>query len=219
MTGAVHPKTVADGAPADRISWSERLRKPLSAAFVVMWLIVAVLFRPAGFDARWREVSEHAGGLLLIGAALGRIWAHAYIGSRKNLQLCCEGPYSLTRNPLYFFSFLGVVGAGLALQIPLLAVAGGMAFLAYYRPVIRAEEGRLAALFGAGFAAYRSAVPRFWPRLRGWRNADALVLSPRLFARTLGDVFWFLAAILFIEWLEWAKLRDLWPTLALPQWV
>ena len=35
-----------------------------------------------------------------------------YVGGRKNAELVTTGPYSMMRNPLYFFSLLGVAGVG-----------------------------------------------------------------------------------------------------------
>lgn len=189
----------------------ERWRKPVSLFFGLVWLAAALFTLPAGFGAGWHEGVEWFGFCLLIAAALGRIWAYAHIGGRKNRQLCTTGPYSLTRNPLYLFSFLGVLGAGLALQSLSLAAVSALLFLAYYALVIRAEETRLRALFGAAFAAYADAVPRFWPRLAAPDHGEDLRVPPRLFARTLLEVFWFLAAIVAIELIEEGKLHRLWP--------
>jgi protein-S-isoprenylcysteine O-methyltransferase Ste14 len=48
---------------------------------------------------------------VLIGlAALGRLYATAFLGGFKNQKLVTEGPFSVMRNPLYFFSFVGVCG-------------------------------------------------------------------------------------------------------------
>ena len=47
-------------------------------------------------------------GCLCVGAAMaGRMWCAQYIAGYKNDVLVREGPYSVCRNPLYFFSFLG----------------------------------------------------------------------------------------------------------------
>ncbi|MBA4136572.1 MAG: isoprenylcysteine carboxylmethyltransferase family protein [Opitutus sp.] len=192
---------------------AERWRKPVSFFFGGVWLAAAVLTVPRGFEDGWHEALESTGFLLLIVAALGRLWAYAHIGGRKNQQLCCGGPYSLCRNPLYFFSFLGVTGVGLALQNLLLAGVVAGAFLFYYAWVIRNEEERLLALFGPAFATYCENVPRFWPKLNRPDEAGDLVISSRLFTRTLGEVFWFLAAIILVELIGLAKVHLLWPTI------
>jgi len=44
-------------------------------------------------------------GTLLAGVAVtGRAWSLMYISGKKNASLVTVGPYSLCRNPLYFFS-------------------------------------------------------------------------------------------------------------------
>ena len=193
-------------------AWIERIRKPLSAAFFVCWLSLALFTRPPGDgEIWWREALEFGGFFLLIAAALGRIWAFAYIGGRKNRELCQGGPYALMRNPLYFFSFVGVSGACLALQSLTLFAVTVPAFLLYYDAVISAEENRLVALFGGGFARYREVVPRFWPRLARPERQGFIQLDVALFTRGLAEVFWFLAFIVAAELIEWCHAHRLWP--------
>lgn len=204
LTTALPPAT----APAFHLS--ERWRKPVSFLFAAAWLGVALVIRPDGFQDTAHSFMEMTGFLLLIVAALGRIWAFAYIGGRKNQELCRGGPYSLTRNPLYLFSFLGVCGAGLALQSPALFTTATLFFLGYYAIVIRAEETRLAGIFGPAFARYRAEVPRFWPRWRKPETTAELTISSRLLHRCLLEVFWFLAAIVVIEVIEMAKSAGWW---------
>ena len=189
---------------------TERWRKPVSFAFAIIWLGVALVIRPVGFQTTSHEFMEITGFLLLIIAALGRVWAFAYIGGRKNQELCQGGPYSMTRNPLYVFSFLGVCGAGLALQSLALFVTAAVFFLAYYAVVIRAEERRLREIFGPAFDAYCAKVPRFWPRWHVTPSDTDLTMSPRLLKRCLLEVFWFLAAIVVIEIIELAKADHWW---------
>jgi len=197
-------------------AWIERIRKPLSAAFFVCWLLLALFTRPPGGEVWWREALEFAGFFLLIAAALGRVWAFAYIGGRKNRELCQSGPYALSRNPLYFFSFLGAAGACLALQSLALLAITVPAFLLYYDAVMAAEERRLDALFGADFVRYRAFVPRFWPRLARPERQGSIQLDVGLFTRGLSEVFWFLAFIVAAELIEWCHAHQLWTLWAQP---
>jgi len=48
--------------------------------------------------------------LLLLTACLGRVWCIMYIGGQKNTSVVTAGPYSMVRNPLYVFSFIGAIG-------------------------------------------------------------------------------------------------------------
>jgi protein-S-isoprenylcysteine O-methyltransferase Ste14 len=195
----------------------ENLRKPVSRIFGLGWLAAAVLVMPDGFGHGWYFAFEKVGFLMLIVAALGRLWAYAYIGGRKNLELCREGPYAMTRNPLYVFSFIGVLGASLALQMPLLCLVSGLFFLGYYALVIRAEEKRLGAIFGPDFTRYCAEVPRFWPRISSTQTVSTdLTLPSHLFLRTLREIFWFLAAIVLIDIIEAAKLGGWWHVIPTP---
>ena len=52
------------------------------------------------------------GVFMLAMGSLGRMWCSLYIAGYKNKKLVTAGPYSMTRNPLYFFSMLGFIGFG-----------------------------------------------------------------------------------------------------------
>lgn len=198
-------------------SLAQRWRKPVSILCAILWLAAAILCVPCGFASGWHEMIEYVGFLLLIIAAQGRVWSMVYIVGRKNRELCQSGPYSLMRNPLYFFSFLGVLGLGLALQQVLLGLIAAVGFLAYYEAVIRGEERILKSIHGEAFGAYCDQVPRFWPRL-AWPDGgnDTLLLHVGPFMRGLREVFWFLAVIIFAEILEWVHVQPNWGLWKLP---
>lgn len=196
----------------------EVLRKPASIVLAMTWLAVAVMVTPLHFDQGFGMIMELTGYLCLIVAALGRLWSYAFIGGRKNQDLCRDGPYSLSRNPLYLFSFLGVIGAGMALQSVALMGVGAGVFLTYYHFVIRTEERRLLQLFGDSFALYCREVPRFWPCRWQVSQPESITLPSHLFTRTLTEVFWFLAFIVVIETIEHGKLAHWWPTIQIQLW-
>jgi protein-S-isoprenylcysteine O-methyltransferase Ste14 len=182
-----HPAVIA---PTRRRQPSELLRKRAS------WLIVALLL-PAWFylpksQVPVLKISADALGLLMVSLAMiGRLWCALYIAGRKNAELCQDGPYSLVRNPLYVFSFIGTLGVLLATHrwglLPLVTVA----FLVYYHITIRAEEARLARLFPQSYAAYCQEVPRGIPRGHGHRTRTQLTLDPRAVTRAMREVIWF----------------------------
>jgi protein-S-isoprenylcysteine O-methyltransferase Ste14 len=131
------------------------------------------------------KILATCGDVLLIAGCAGRIWCALYIAGRKNKALVDRGPYSLTRNPLYFFSFLAFVGAGLSFESLTIAALFGIVFFATHWPTIRLEERHLRKLFGETFDEYVARVPRFVPSLARYRGADSLVVNPRVFTRTM----------------------------------
>jgi protein-S-isoprenylcysteine O-methyltransferase Ste14 len=96
-----------------------------------------------------------------LGASL-RYWASGYL--RKDSRPAVGGPYAWVRNPLYLGTYLMAVGVAWAIgNWPLLAFVT-VAFAAVYHFIIRDEETKLHAIFGAPYARYRELVPRFFPR-------------------------------------------------------
>jgi protein-S-isoprenylcysteine O-methyltransferase Ste14 len=118
-------------------------------------------------------------GCFLAGiASLGRLWCSLYIAGYKTAHLIVEGPYSISRNPLYFFSMLGGLGVGLATEtftIPILILA---AFTWYYPYVIRHEEDKLRERQGQAYETYFRAVPRFWPKWSLLTEPEDYVVAP-----------------------------------------
>lgn len=180
----------------------ETLRKPASRMIAVIFILVSLLTLPQAFGTVFGEVLVLCGYSLLIAAALGRVWCAIYISGRKDRELCQEGPYSLSRNPLYFFSLLGAVGFFAALANLAFAVAAAVVYLGYYRYVIRSEEQRLAQLFGTAYETYSQRTPRFFPAWRAPQGIDSYTIRPKIIERALKEVVWFLLVIVFAEALE-----------------
>lgn len=150
----------------------------------------------------WVEVT----GLGLIAIAiLGRGWCTLYIGGRKAQALTDVGPYSISRNPLYLFSFIGAAGIGAqtgSIVISLFFVAGAVGI---FLPVILREERALEELFGAPFNRYKERVPRFGPAFARWKDADTIEVRPKLVWRTLRDGLVFLMFVPLFEAIDWLQ--------------
>lgn len=99
--------------------------------------------------------------VLIFAGLIVRTWAAGTL--RKQKQLASTGPYALVRHPLYFGSFLMMIGFGLLFHDPitLWAVAGPVAWL--YWQAIKSEERKVASLFPAEWPAYARRVPRLIP--------------------------------------------------------
>src|SRR5262245_14223296 len=84
---------------------------------------------------------------------------------KKDSTLATSGVYALTRNPLYFGSSLIASGFAIMSASEVAAVLLLVPFALIYPTVILREEAHLAGLFPEEFRAYKSRVPRFFPRL------------------------------------------------------
>lgn len=188
------------GSFADDTLSTTQSRRKRNIRFVFMLALPFFLIAsgPWSVGSWQREGTEHFGMMLIIIAILGRSWCTLYIGGRKVRQLVTVGPYSLTRNPLYLFSLLAVVG--IAAQTGSLAISAISAVLtiAIFMPVIQKEEAELLRLHGRRFELYRLDVPRFVPRLSNWTDAAELAIDPDRWRRTVLDslVFLFLVSLL-----------------------
>jgi len=145
------------------------------------------------------------GGSLAAVGAFGRLWCSLYISGYKNNTLITEGPYSLCRNPLYFFSFIGALGIGLStgnFTIPAMIIVG---FSIYYPLVVSGEEARLAAIHGESFQSYRQSTPAFFLRFSSFREPGEYTVRPKIFRKDMGDAIWFIWAVCLLQLI--AKLR------------
>ncbi|MFQ6096367.1 MAG: methyltransferase family protein [Armatimonadota bacterium] len=119
----------------------------------------------------------YLGGLAVV--ALGvcvRLIASGYI--TKSTELATNGPFAVTRHPLYlggalvaagFCAMTGAWYSFLSVVVPI-----GLLYAAVYGPTIVFEERFMVERFGEDYRAYCRRVPRFLPRLRvapySWRG-------------------------------------------------
>jgi protein-S-isoprenylcysteine O-methyltransferase Ste14 len=155
-----------------------------------------------GVDGPWHETVEAIGLATIVFSIVGRAWCTLYIGGRKKADVVDSGPYSITRNPLYVFSFFGAFGVGA--QSGSLTIAAGfvLASLLIFRLTVAREEAFLGREFGERYAAYKARTPRFVPDFRLWRDHEELTIRPSLFLLTLRDGMVFLLAIPFFELID-----------------
>jgi len=192
----------------------ERQRMLLSR--LVIWPLMAILLVTT---SAW-EVHAPIDGLLYMAgcvlagiATAGRLWCSLYICGRKTKELVTCGPYSMTRNPLYFFSAIGAIGVGLATEtftVPALLI---LLFAVTYPALIRAEEHRLRGIHGDAYAAYAALTPRFFPSPSRYFEPDTHEVIPRAFRRELLDALWFVWLLGILEFGETLREANIIPTL------
>ena len=190
----------------------QALRKQTLTVVLFAGLAVCLLGQ-----ARWRpgsaahELIEWLGVLLIVICIIGRTWCSLYIGGRKDTELVTLGPYSISRNPLYFFSTIGAAGIGAQFGSVVLAVIAGLISIAIFCLVIRQEEQLLSDLHGAPYDDYRQRVPFLVPRLSLWKDADVLEVRPPRIVMTFIDASLMLLAVPISELIEYLQERAILP--------
>ena len=175
--------------------------------------IVALLFAATllvtqsmwGTDGLLPQALRWAGYFLIIVCVLGRTWSAAYIGGHKARIIVDVGPYSVTRNPLYVFSFIGAVGIGFSTGMVTPGVVIALVYVVYYRMIVAREEEHLTARHGEIYQAYVRRVPRWIPDVKLWQEADEPMGYPRnvyLAARDASAFFLAWPMFAFVAWLQ-----------------
>ncbi|MGB6242186.1 MAG: isoprenylcysteine carboxylmethyltransferase family protein [Castellaniella sp.] len=151
------------------------------------------------------EGLEWAGLALLVLAVLGRCACMLYLGGRKGADLVAEGPYSVSRNPLYVFSMVAVFGMGLqtgSLVVGLvLAAAAGLIF----HWIVGEEEILLRQAFGDRYATYCKQVPKFLPRWSLWQSPGHVTVDLHGVWKTVRDALPYFLSIPVFEAIEAAQ--------------
>lgn len=171
----------------------ERRRRPLTLIFAGSVGLVLI-----GTGTRWplhgivRETLFFCGICLAAIGMLGRTWSNLFISGYKTRVLIKSGPYSMCRNPLYFFSAIGMVGIGLCSETLMIPVTMALFFAVYYPRIIDSEETRMTTHHEA-FPDYCRQVPAFWPQIARYFEPDVYVIVPGVMRKSIIDAFWFAA--------------------------
>lgn len=177
----------------------ERLRKVVSTVIALIVLAIIFLSLPDIHDDLTHELLKVSGILLVVLAMLGRIWATVFIGGKKNRSLIQDGPYSLTRNPLYFFSFLGMIGVFFVAKHLLLCGIMIVVYLVYYQILMRQEEKKLRRMFPDEYEEWAKKTPLFFPK-KPWAynsNGERLADVDKI-CSSIKDALWFLFVMLLL---------------------
>lgn len=147
--------------------------------------------------SHWPTGGLMSGTLLLIGLSLaligciGRIWCSLFIDGFKTKQLVTCGPYSVCRNPLYFFSAVGAIGVAFGTATLTIPGVVFVCFAVYYPAIIRAEERRLWALHREPFSDYCGKVSTILPRMRSYNAPETYQIHPRIVGNSILEATWF----------------------------
>ena len=147
------------------------------------------------------------GFVLVVFGSFGRIWASLYIEGNKTKNLITAGPFSMVRNPLYFFSLIMLIGFSLALKAIYLPLALLLIFALFHVPTIANEEKKLQDIHGEKFNSYVKSTPRLIPNIFKYKktktgekvlvkisriNSVLIEVIGYLFLYTLIDIIYFI---------------------------
>ncbi|MGI6075127.1 MAG: methyltransferase family protein [Pyramidobacter sp.] len=183
--------------------WFFRYRTQFSRLLGILFLTLCAFSGRRLEQYPCAEGAMFALGCTLAGlGAVGRLWCAQYIAGYKDEVLVEDGPYSLCRNPLYFFSFLGALGVGFCTESLTLAAVVLLAFALMYPAVIRHEERTLLTLFGERYLRYMQQVPAFWPKFSNFREPRNYTVRPETFRNEVFNAVWFLWIVGILELFE-----------------
>ncbi|MEE4198752.1 MAG: isoprenylcysteine carboxylmethyltransferase family protein [Bacteroidales bacterium] len=83
-----------------------------------------------------------------------------------------KGIYSVVRHPLYLGNFLMWFGIILYVNNFWFAIVCTLLFWLYYERIMFAEEQFLKGKFGDQYIKWSLTAPPFFPKFKGWKNAD-----------------------------------------------
>lgn len=180
----------------------------LTAAFVTFHLITGPGFP---LESIVLTLFAQIGTLLIAFGVIGRIWSIIYVGGLKNAELVTEGPYSVTRNPLYLFSLFAISGICLVFGSLLATVIFTLLAYLIFRYTAKQEALYLSCLFGEQYAEYARRTPLFWPDFSRFRWGQVHVISRKALLVTARDALFILAMIPFSELVEHLRESGLLP--------
>ena len=185
----------------------EKLRIPLSrlASAVAVFFLVFSTSRWEGKSPMVTNALFSLGMFLVAIGSLGRMWCSVYIAGYKDQTLIALGPYSVCRNPLYFFSMFGALGIGCCTETFTFPLAILVAMVLYYPLVVRKEERRLRKYFGGDFDAYAERVPAFFPKLSLLVEPETYAMRPIAYRRHMFSALWFVWIVGLLELAEGLK--------------
>ena len=167
-------------------------------------LIATLIILDNNFSAYSLEIDPNAsilfsyiGYTLVVLGGFGRIWASLYLEGFKTKKLIKEGPYSMVRNPLYFFSLMMFLGMCFAIKSIPISIALLLVFVLFHVPTILNEEKVLLGTHDESYRAYYESTPRLLPNIFKYKKTKSM---DRIEVKIKGinNVLWEVIGYLFL---------------------
>jgi protein-S-isoprenylcysteine O-methyltransferase Ste14 len=146
-----------------------------ASLFVLLWAWVAASVRP--LDDRLSFAIppslRTAGIAIALPGALLTAWCVLTFVTRGRgtpapfdppRRFVASGPYRYVRNPMYVGAVLVILGGGLIVASPAVALLSGLFWLLVHLVAVLYEEPSLESRFGDDYRRYRASVNRWLPR-------------------------------------------------------
>jgi protein-S-isoprenylcysteine O-methyltransferase Ste14 len=158
---------------APRVRRRSRFGLVWFAGAVGAWLLARLVL-----GVHWLHVDSEVvrviGAALLVAATAFTLWARIVLGTmwssaavaREGHVLRTDGPYAITRHPIYTRIVGMVLGTVLATGLGLVSVYAFVLVVIFLELKIRAEERLLSDVFPGAYDEYRRRVPQLVPGLR-----------------------------------------------------
>ena len=162
-----------------RFSFIFRKRGDFGMLLFFPCLIAVAFSRPVlQLNLFWNFSANGIGWVFFVLYVTLRLWSTLYIGGWKDERLQTQGPYSVTRNPLYLGSFCLASAISFFLKSLTLLAVTGLMILIYWK-VIRIEEAFLERKFGEAFKAYCRKAPRLFPSFSSHHSEEIVPVQLR----------------------------------------
>ena len=155
-------------------------RKRVAILRISIILIIAFIIIDNNFSAFSLNIDmntsllfSYIGFSLVVLGGFGRIWASLYLEGFKTRKLIKEGPYSMVRNPLYFFSLMLFLGMCFAIKSIAVSFALLVVFVLFHIPTILNEEKVLLSTHDESYKAYYESTPRLLPNIFKYKKTES----------------------------------------------
>ena len=147
----------------------------ISIILIITFIIIDNNFSAfsLNIDMNTSLLLSYIGFSLVVLGGFGRIWASLYLEGFKTRKLIKEGPYSMVRNPLYFFSLMLFLGMCFAIKSIAVSFALLVVFVLFHIPTILNEEKVLLSTHDESYKAYYESTPRLLPNIFKYKKTES----------------------------------------------
>ena len=188
------------------------LSKTLLLAIIVILIITQ---NDINSDSFLYNLLELIGVYLVLVGVFGRIWSSLYIEGNKTNTLITGGIYSLSRNPLYFFSFLLLLGYCFVIKSIIIVGMALLIWILIYPRTIKHEEEKLLKIHKDEYLNYYNRTPKIIPNfflLRKSQKGYKIDITINNVERVLVESFGFILFFEIIRFLNYLHHSNILPS-------